>query len=46
MTDFSTWDRLTLERFARQTTDDNEQLKADLKTALAAWRAELQKAKP
>jgi hypothetical protein len=46
MTDFSTWKRETLEQFARDASADNDQLKADLKTALAAWRAELQKAKP
>lgn len=42
MTDFSTWDRVVLERFARQAADDNKQLKEDIKAALAAWRKELQ----
>lgn len=45
MTDFSTWERATLEQFARESTEENLQLKEDLKTALAAWRNELQKAK-
>ena len=37
-TDFKTWDRNTLEQFARQSADENVALKADLKTALTAWR--------
>lgn len=37
-TDFRTWDRTTLEQFARQSADENAALQADLKTALAAWR--------
>ena len=42
MTDFATWDRVMLERFARQAADENTQLKEDLTAALAAWRKELQ----
>lgn len=42
-TDFSTWERDTLERLARELADENEQLKADLKTALTAWREQLKK---
>jgi hypothetical protein len=45
MTDFATWKRETLEQFARDAAEENLQLKEDLKTALAAWRNELQKAK-
>lgn len=44
-TDFATWDRVMLERFARQAAEENLQLREDLKAALAAWRAELLKAK-
>ena len=43
-TDFRTWDRETLERFARQAANENAALQADLKVALQAWRkAELGK---
>lgn len=42
-TDFSTWDRVTLEKLARDALDANEVLKADLKTAIAAWRELLRK---
>ena len=42
-TDFSTWDRATLEKLARDALDANEILKADLKTALATWRELLKK---
>lgn len=42
-TDFKNWDRETLERFAREASDENVQLKEDLKAALAAWRKELSK---
>lgn len=37
-TDFSTWDRSTLERFAREAADENRELRADLRTALDAYR--------
>lgn len=37
-TDFSTWDRETLERFARQAADENRQLREDLRVALDAFR--------
>lgn len=42
-TDFSTWERATLERLARELADENEQLKKDLKTAMTAWRVLLKK---
>jgi hypothetical protein len=35
--DFSTWDRQTLERFAREAADENAVLRADLRTALDAY---------
>ena len=37
--DFSVWDRATLERFARDVADQNLQLRADVRTALNAYRA-------
>jgi hypothetical protein len=37
-TDFATWDRKTLEQFAREAADANEVLHQDLKLALASWR--------
>lgn len=44
-TDFTRWQRVNLEAFARQAADENlvlraenAQLKEDLATALAAWR--------
>lgn len=37
-TDFSTWDRQTLERFAREAADENRELRADLRAALDAYR--------
>ena len=37
-TDFSTWKRETLERFARQAADENKQLREDVRAALAAFR--------
>ena len=40
-TNFSMWDRVTLEQFARDVANENMHLKADLQTALAAWRNEL-----
>ena len=40
-TNFSMWDRVTLEQFARDVANENTHLKADLQTALAAWRNEL-----
>lgn len=39
MTDFTTWDRKTLEQFARQAADENRELHADLRAALDAYRA-------
>jgi len=36
-TDFKSWDRETLERFAREAADENRQLRDDLRTALDAW---------
>jgi hypothetical protein len=49
-TDFSTWERQTLEHFARTAADENRLLRQedailrqDLKAALAAWRKELSK---
>jgi hypothetical protein len=42
-TDFSTWERKTLEDFARTAADENAILRQDLKAALAAWRKELSK---
>lgn len=44
MTDFSTWDRTTLERLARELLTENKQLKADVQTLLATWRNEIMKA--
>lgn len=38
MTDFSTWNRKTLEEFAAQANDENRALRADLKLAIAGWR--------
>ncbi len=40
-TDFSTWQRETLERFAREVADENLQLRADVRTALDGYRAEV-----
>lgn len=37
--DFSAWSRATLERFARDVADQNLQLRADVRTALDAYRA-------
>lgn len=37
--DFSTWDRATLERFAREAADENRELRQDLRIALDAYRA-------
>jgi hypothetical protein len=42
-TDFSTWERTTLEQFARQAADENRQLHADLRLALDAYRAEVRR---
>ena len=38
MTDFSTWDRQVLEHLAAELTEENAQLRADLKEALLGWR--------
>lgn len=38
MTDFSTWTRENLERFAADAASQNRTLRADLDTALAGWR--------
>lgn len=43
-TDFSTWERATLEKLATDLMAQNEQLAKDLKTALVAWRELLKKA--
>jgi hypothetical protein len=40
-TDFRTWERATLERFAREAADENLILRTQLKDALAAWRRAL-----
>ncbi|WP_395026553.1 hypothetical protein [Comamonas odontotermitis] len=40
-TDFSTWQRETLERFAREVADENLQLRADVRTALNGYRREV-----
>ena len=37
-TDFKTWDRSTLEKFAREAADENKQLRDDLRTAINAYR--------
>lgn len=37
-TDFSGWSRAGLEKFARETADENLVLKQQLKDAQAAWR--------
>lgn len=37
-TDFTTWDRRTLERFAREAADHNSELQQDLLTLLDMWR--------
>lgn len=37
-TDFSTWDRKILERFAREAADENQQLKESVALLQAAWR--------
>ena len=43
MTDFSTWERKTLEQLARDLLTQNAYLKADVQTLLAAWRNELKR---
>jgi len=43
MTDFSTWDRETLERFAREAADENKQLREDVKMLLNRIRELLKK---
>ena len=43
LADFSAWQRETLEQFARQAADENRQLRADVRTALDAYRAEVRK---
>lgn len=40
-TDFATWDRGTLEKFARTCADENKALREELAFALAAWRKEV-----
>jgi hypothetical protein len=45
-TDFSTWDRPTLERFAREAADENRELRADLRAALDAYRFAVSEAPP
>ena len=39
MTDFYTWDRATLERFASEVYEEWKATKADLRTAIDAYRA-------
>ena len=53
MTDFKTWDRSILEKFAREAADrlhqqeaEIEALRADLKTALEAYRREVTLPRP
>ena len=41
-TDFKSWQRGTLEQFARQVADENKQLREDNKTLLDAWRSEVE----
>ena len=43
MTDFSTWERKTLEQLARDLLMQNAYLRADVQTLLAAWRNELKR---
>ena len=38
MTDFATWDRETLNKFARDAVNELEALKAELRLALDAYR--------
>lgn len=40
-TDFSTWERGNLERFARHAADENLLLRTQLRDALDAWRREV-----
>ena len=41
MSDFSTWERKTLEQLAGDLLMQNAYLRADVQTLLAAWRNEL-----
>ena len=43
MTDFSTWERKTLEQLAGDLLMQNAYLRADVQTLLAAWRNELKR---
>tara|TARA_R110000796_G_scaffold5791_4_gene21231 strand:+ start:260 stop:439 length:180 start_codon:yes stop_codon:yes gene_type:complete len=43
MTDFSTWERKTLEQLARDLLTQNAHLRADVQMLLAAWRNELKR---
>jgi len=43
VTDFRTWERATLEQFARQAADENKQLREENKMLLDAWRKEITK---
>lgn len=43
MSDFSTWERKTLEQLARDLLVQNAYLRADVQTLLAAWRNELKR---
>lgn len=38
-TDFKTWERETLERFAREVADENARLREDNALLLRQWRA-------
>lgn len=40
-TDFSTWDRKTLEQFARDAADENLLLREQTALLIAAWRKEV-----
>jgi hypothetical protein len=43
MSDFSTWERKTLEQLAGDLLMQNAYLRADVQTLLAAWRNELKR---
>ena len=44
MTDFSTWDRETLNKFAQDAVDEIEALREELRVAIKAYRELLTKA--
>lgn len=41
--DFTHWSRENLEQIAREAVDENEQLRADNKVLLAAWREQVRR---